>query len=40
VTCSQADASARPPPHQEDHRMAMLAELVDGVIGVDPYRDT
>jgi hypothetical protein len=29
----------RPPPHQEDHRMAMLAELVDGVIGVDTHRD-
>src|SRR6266508_5739413 len=27
-------------PTQEDHRMAMLAESVDGVIGVDTHRDT
>jgi transposase len=36
---SQADAD-HGRPTKEDHRMAMLAELVDGVIGVDTHRDT
>jgi hypothetical protein len=36
---SQADADTAA-PHQEEYRMTMLAALVDGVIGVDPHRDT
>jgi hypothetical protein len=36
---SQADAD-HGRPTKEDYRMAMLAELVDGVIGVDTHRDT
>jgi hypothetical protein len=27
-------------PPREDNRMAMLAETIDGVIGVDTHRDT
>jgi hypothetical protein len=37
---SQADADHGRPHNQEDHAMAMLAEHVDGVIGVDTHRDT